>query len=459
MSSELKKGETVTLSTAQTVGELLMVGADFTFDCDTPHDIDASAFLLGEDRRIRSDADFIFYNQKTDGNGGFIRLVDEIQSTISDRYQFDIDLARIPNSVHFIVFCLTIHDAEQRSQNFSMASHICLRLVNQTTGKELMRFVDGDDFTTETALHVGELYRRNGDWKFRRVGQGYAGGLDTLARGFGVNLQNPRVDDVDEVEISMDLQVPKTLANLEAKAAPQVESTEDLPTLSKRKRRSTTDILAAQAAEIRIRMKPIVGQINGALHSSVNESSSRLILDRILQEVLGYSISEIKPEQNIQGRTADYVLAPDGIDTLVIEVKRVGLALRDKQIYQATSYAAHSGISWALLTNVTVWRLYKVTNAGKIEATLVFTIDLHKGLTEDAAYYFALISKMGIVRKAQLERLWLTRRALSPEGLISAILNDDVLARIRNVISRENGINLDLADVRAAVERDILKLE
>ena len=147
------------------------------------------------------------------------------------------------------------------------------------------------------------------------------------------------------------------------------------------------------------------------------------------------------------------------ISALVIEVKRVGLALRDKQIYQATSYAAHSGISWALLTNVTVWRLYKVTNAGKIEATLVFTIDLHKGLTEDAAYYFALISKMGIVRKAQLERLWLTRRALSPERLISAILNDDVLARIRNVISRENGINLDLADVRAAVERDILKLE
>ena len=147
------------------------------------------------------------------------------------------------------------------------------------------------------------------------------------------------------------------------------------------------------------------------------------------------------------------------ISALVIEVKRVGLALRDKQIYQATSYAAHSGISWALLTNVAVWRLYKVTNAGKIEATLVFTIDLHKGLTEDAAYYFALISKMGIVRKAQLERLWLTRRALSPERLISAILNDDVLARIRNVISRENGINLDLADVRAAVERDILKLE
>ncbi len=462
MPTNVKKGENVTLPAGGTEGERLLIGVDFAFACGSTYDIDASAFLLGEDRRICSDADFIFYNQRTDGNGGYIRLLEEIQPTDSDKgdhNQFTIDLARVPKSVHCIVFCLTLHEAEQRNQNFSMANRICLRVVNQTTGKELIRFENDDDFTTETALHLGELYRRNDEWKFRGVGQGYAGGLDAMARGFGVNLQPPRVDDVDDFEVPMDSQVPKTLVDLEAKAAPFVESQEERPTLSKRKRRSSTDVLAAKAAEIQIRMKPILGQINAALQSGVNESSSRLILDKILQEVLGYAISEIKPEQNIQGRPADYVLAPDCIDTLVIEAKRVGLALRDKQVYQATSYAAHSGIEWALLTNVAVWRLYKVTNVGKIEATLVFTIDLHKGLTDDAAYYFALISRMGIVRKAQLERLWLTRRALSTESLIGAILNDDVLGRIRNVISRENGINLDLADVRTAVERDILKLE
>lgn len=99
-----------------------------------------------------------------------------------------------------------------------------------------------------------------------------------------------------------------------------------------------------------------------------------------------------------------------------------------------------------------------MTTAEKIVPTLVFTIDLQKGLTDDAAYYFALISKTGIVKKTQLDRLWLTRKSLSSESLISALLNDDVLTRIRNVIARENGINLDLADVRAAVEQDILKL-
>ncbi len=143
---------------------------------------------------------------------------------------------------------------------------------------------------------------------------------------------------------------------------------------------------------------------------------------------------------------------------IVIETKRIGLALRGKQIYQATSYAAHSGIAWALLTNVAVWRLYKVTASDKIEAKLVFTINLHKGFSDDAAYYFALISRIGIQRKAQLKRLWLTRKALSTESLVSAVLNEDVLIRIRNVIARENGIQLDLADVRAAVEQDILKL-
>lgn len=436
----------------------LLVEVDFEFHCDSAYDIDASAFILGEDRRIRSDVDFIFYNQRTDETGDFICLIEEIPPTVPAKHQFAINLSRAPSSVHSIVFCLTLHEPERRNQNFSMAGRVCLRVSDKATGEDLIQCEDEDDFTTETALHICELYRRNDEWKFRSVWQGYAGGLDAMARSFGVNLKEPRVDEVDDVAVSFDSQVPKTLVDLEAKAA-SVEQINEPPTLTKRKRRTSADILAAEADEIRSRMKPILGQINAAIHGGVNESSSRLVLDKILQQVLGYAISEIKPEQNIQGRPADYVLAPDGVDTLVIEAKRVGLALKDKQIYQATSYAAHSGISWAILTNVAVWRLYKVTNAGKIEATLVFTIDLHKGLSDDAAYYFALISRMGIVRKSQLERLWLTRRALSTESLISAILNNDVLLRIRNLISRENGINLDLADVRAAVERDILKLE
>jgi len=339
-----------------------------------------------------------------------------------------------------------------------MAQKIAFILTEADTGNEILRFEAKDNLSSETALLIGELYIREGKWKFRAVGQGYAGGLDSLARGFGVGLGDQSVAHYEDSEDPMDLQVPKTLVDLAARSFMKEPVDDEKTSLSKRKRRSTSDVMADRAEDIRAKMKPILIEINSALRHGANERATRLILDRILQEVLGYSISEINPEQNIQGRKADYVLSPAGVDTIVIEAKRVGLALREKQIYQATSYAAHDGITWALLTNVAVWRLYKITASEKIEANLVFTIDLQKGLSDDAAYYFALISRAGIQRKTQLERLWLTRKALSAESLVSAVLNDEVLVRIRNVIARENGIQLDLADVRAAVEQDILKL-
>ncbi|WP_075088939.1 hypothetical protein [Verrucomicrobium spinosum] len=100
-----------------------------------------------------------------------------------------------------------------------------------------------------------------------------------------------------------------------------------------------------------------------------------------------------------------------------------------------------------------------MSTTDKIEPHLVFTIDLNKGLSEDAAHYLTLISKNGIVRKTPLERLWQIRRSLSTESLIGAILHDDVLGRIRTLIARDTGINLDTADIKAALEQDILKIE
>jgi stress response protein SCP2 len=455
--SQVSKGQNVFLNPIGSDAENLLVEISFVFTGTSACEADASAFVLGEDRKIRTDVDFIFYNQRKDSTGGFIQLKEREANVPAGFQQFEIDLARVPNSVQGIAFCLTLYEAEVRKQSFGILESLLFRVCSSRTGQELLRFEAGADFSTETALHLGEIYRRNNEWRFRGVGQGYAGGLEKMAGQFGVNLESPRVVEQDVEEPAIDSQVPKTLVDLDAQG--DKEEDQEVPTLSKRKRRSSADILTGHAQEIRNKMKPILAQIDMAVRNGVNESSSRLILDKILQEVLGYTLAEIKPEQNIQGRPADYVLSPGGTDTIVIEAKRAGLALRDKQIYQASGYAVHSGISWALLTNVAIWHLYKVVHTGKVEAHLVFTIDLHKGLTDDAAYYFALISRAGIMRKTQLERLWLTRRALSQESLISALLNDDVLTRMRNVISRENGIHLDLADVRAAVEYEILKLQ
>lgn len=214
-----------------------------------------------------------------------------------------------------------------------------------------------------------------------------------------------------------------------------------------------------QAEEVGNHLRLLLPQIMSALNAGINESGSRLILDKMLQHVLGYTIEEIKTEQRIQGRCADYVLSPGGMDTAVIEAKRIGSPLKQKQIFQATSYAAYSGIRWAILTNVVVWQLYKVTTTDKVEPHLVFTVDLTKGISNEAALNLTLISRMGIVRKTPLERMRLMTRALSTESLITAILHEDVLSRIRRVIAQENGILLDLTAIKAAVERDILKLE
>jgi len=203
MKRNIKKGGNVTLAESDIEGMELLIGVDFSFDSGSNHEVDASVFLLGENKRIRSDADFIFYNQRSDSRGGFIRFLEEVSPHASDKHQFSIDLERVPNSVHSIVFCLTIHDAEQRNQNFSMVDDICLRVLKRSTGEELIRFSDDDKFTTETALRFCEIYRRGEVWKFRGVGQGYAGGLDAMARNFGVNLEVPHVDVVDVVDVSI----------------------------------------------------------------------------------------------------------------------------------------------------------------------------------------------------------------------------------------------------------------
>ncbi len=177
------------------------------------------------------------------------------------------------------------------------------------SGRELLKFEAKGDLASETALLLGELYFREGHWKFRAVGQGYSGGLDSLARGFGVGLEEPGgdgmevpcTDETEDPEVLMDSQVPKTLVDLSARSSENDLPSAEKTSLAKKKRRSSSDVLAERATEIRMKMKPILCEINSALHQGANESATRLILDKILQEVLGYSISEINPEQNIQG--------------------------------------------------------------------------------------------------------------------------------------------------------------
>ncbi len=140
-------------------------------------DADASAYLLTAAGRVRDDADMVFYNQPA-GAGGVVRYV------TGGRGGFEIDLARVPEAIERIVFCVTIDGARAKGQTLALLSGATIAV----TGAADLRFAPALAGATEAAMTFGELYRRQGQWKFRAVGQGFDGGLAPLARSFGIDV-------------------------------------------------------------------------------------------------------------------------------------------------------------------------------------------------------------------------------------------------------------------------------
>ena len=450
MTQALPKGGNAAIAQADPTARALFVGLSW----EAPPTmssmvIDASVFLLNADGVVRDDSDFVFYNQEADISGAVYRLpTDELDRT-QDQDGFVVVLSALSEDVRRLAFCLTLDTASTSNATFGALSWVQARLVNHDSGQEFLRYRDNDDVDQKTALIVAELYRHPNGWKFKAVGQGFAGGLQALAAHFGVLV-------ADEDSPSANAAVTEEALTASALML-EKEATGSEATGKRRRRRTLQDVLTAQVEEIKTRYRAIQPLLKRVMQDSPNESQSRLLLDRILQDVLGYSLGEIKTEQKIQGRAADYVLAPGGVDALVIEAKRIGAPLRDKQIFQATSYAAYAGIRWALLTNVVNWQLYRVATENKVEADLVFALDLQGGLDGDSAYRLMLLSKTGITRCELLDKLWRKKVALSQESLIAAILNEEVLNKIRAVLLRERGYPLTNQEIQDAIEREVLR--
>jgi tellurium resistance protein TerD len=156
-------------------------GADF--------DLDASAFLVKEDGKVRSDSDFIFYNQTKSTCGSVEHTGDNRTGAgEGDDESLIVLLDKVPAEIQRIVFTVTIHEAESRKQNFGQVSNAFIRLVNKDSGNEVARFDLSEDASIETAMIFGEIYKHGSEWKFKAVGQGYSGGLAALARQHGINI-------------------------------------------------------------------------------------------------------------------------------------------------------------------------------------------------------------------------------------------------------------------------------
>ena len=177
----LKKGQKVDLTKSNPGLKKITVGLGWDvnqYDSGGDFDLDASAFLLGAGGRVTKDEDFVFYSNAKHPSGSVVYGGDNRTGAgEGDDEQIMVDLSAVPAEYEKIAFTVTIYDAAERHQNFGQVSNAFVRIVDDATGAELIRYDLEEDFSIETAIVVAELYRHNGEWKFNAVGAGYQGGL------------------------------------------------------------------------------------------------------------------------------------------------------------------------------------------------------------------------------------------------------------------------------------------
>lgn len=190
MAINLQKGQKIDLTKSNPGLAKVLIGLGWDtnkYDGGKEFDLDASAFCLNSTGKAASEKDFIFFNNIQNANGSIVHTGDNRTGEgEGDDEQLRVELAAIPAEIDKVSFCITIHEAVERNQNFGQVSNAFVRIVNEETNEELIRYDLGEDFSVETAIVVGELYRNGAEWKFSAVGSGYQNGLAGLVKDFGL---------------------------------------------------------------------------------------------------------------------------------------------------------------------------------------------------------------------------------------------------------------------------------
>ncbi|MBP1993492.1 TerD family protein [Paenibacillus eucommiae] len=184
MTVALIKGQKTDLTKTNPGLSQLVIGLGWSAPAQV--ELDTSAFLLGANGKVANDDNLIFYNNP---NKGFINYMDKPAAS-TDKKQFAVQLSAVPANIEKIAVTLTIYDGEKLKQQFSQVTDAYLRIVHSGTGQEIVRYDLGNQFSVETAIVVGELYRYNGEWKFSAIGSGFSGGLKALCGNFGIEVKD-----------------------------------------------------------------------------------------------------------------------------------------------------------------------------------------------------------------------------------------------------------------------------
>jgi len=193
MAVSLNKGGRISLSKESPGLRKIQVGLgwDARATDGGDYDLDASAFILTPGDKVRSDADFIFYNQLVGANGAVEHQGDNRTGAgEGDDEVIKLDLSKLDSQADIgkIAMVVTIHDADHKKQNFGQIENAFIRVVNEENGQEVVRFDLTEDYSVETAMIFGEIYKKDGEWRFSAVGQGFAGGLAAVCQRYGINV-------------------------------------------------------------------------------------------------------------------------------------------------------------------------------------------------------------------------------------------------------------------------------
>ncbi|QDY85708.1 TerD family protein [Paenibacillus polymyxa] len=190
MAINLSKGQKIDLTKTNPGLSKITVGLGWDtnkYDGGKDFDLDVSVFLANADGKVETEKNFVFFNNPQNENGSVVHTGDNRTGEgDGDDEQIKVDLNNVPANVEKIAFTITIYEAQERNQNFGQVSRAYARIVNEANNEELVRFDLGEDFSIETGVVVGELYRHNGEWKFSAIGSGYQDGLAGLTRDYGL---------------------------------------------------------------------------------------------------------------------------------------------------------------------------------------------------------------------------------------------------------------------------------
>lgn len=192
MAISLSKGKKISLTKQAPGLNNILVGLGWDtnrYDGGFDFDLDASAFMLGENKKVTGDDDFIFFNNKKYVSGAVQHMGDNRTGEgDGDDEVIKIDLSKTPANIHAISFTVTIYDALTRKQNFGQVENAYIRILNEESGEEILRYDLGEDFSIKNSVNVGEIYLDNGEWKFEAIGCGYSKGLEGFVDDYGVIL-------------------------------------------------------------------------------------------------------------------------------------------------------------------------------------------------------------------------------------------------------------------------------